>query len=81
MLYPSIDALLNKIDSKYSLVSVAAKRARSMQQTHDERLPKYVSYKHVGKALEEIYSGELTYRVPKQSETGAIYGKDSNIGK
>ncbi len=31
MLYPSIDALLQKIDSKYSLVSVAAKRAREMQ--------------------------------------------------
>ena len=28
MLYPSIDSLLKKIDSKYSLVSVAAKRAR-----------------------------------------------------
>jgi len=68
MLYPSIDSLLNKIDSKYSLVSVAAKRARAMQQSRDERLPKYVSYKYVGKALEEIYSGELTYRIAKKSE-------------
>ena len=31
MLYPSIDSLLTKIDTKYSLVSVAAKRARQMQ--------------------------------------------------
>lgn len=31
MLYPSIDNLLLKIDSKYSLVTVAAKRARYMQ--------------------------------------------------
>ena len=68
MLYPSIDSLLEKIDSKYSLVSVAAKRARSMQQVRDERLPKYVSYKYVGKALEEIYSGELTYRISKKAE-------------
>jgi DNA-directed RNA polymerase subunit omega len=52
MLYPSIDSLLEKIDSKYSLVSVAAKRARVMSQVNDERLPKYVSHKHVGKALE-----------------------------
>ncbi|EKN66378.1 hypothetical protein BABA_16557 [Neobacillus bataviensis LMG 21833] len=65
MLYPSIDSLLEKIDSKYSLVSVAAKRARVMSQIKDERLPKYVSYKYVGKALEEIYSGELTYRISK----------------
>ena len=70
MLYPSIDSLLGKIDSKYSLVSVAAKRARSMQQTKDERLPRYVSHKCVGKALEEIYKGELTYRVAKKQDVG-----------
>jgi len=63
MLYPSIDKLLEIIDSKYSLVSVAAKRARQMAINHDERLPKYVSEKPVGKALEEIYAGELTYRI------------------
>lgn len=71
MLYPSIDRLLERIDSKYSLVSVAAKRARIMQQVHDERLPKYVSHKCVGKALEEIYAGELTYRISKKPETPA----------
>lgn len=68
MLYPSIDALLEIIDSKYSLVSVAAKRARAMQEAKDERLPKYVSHKFVGKALEEIYAGELTYRIAKKEE-------------
>lgn len=71
MLYPSIDSLLEKIDSKYSLVSVAAKRARMMQQAKDERLPKYVSYKYVGKALEEIYSGDLTYRISKKADAPA----------
>jgi DNA-directed RNA polymerase subunit omega len=50
---------------------VAAKRARVMQQARDEKLPKYVSYKFVGKALEEIYSGELTYRISKKAETSA----------
>ncbi|WML51952.1 DNA-directed RNA polymerase subunit omega [Neobacillus sp. PS3-12] len=68
MLYPSIDRLLEKIDSKYSLVSVAAKRARVMSQKRDERLTKYVSHKCVGKALEEIYAGELTYRIAKKPE-------------
>jgi DNA-directed RNA polymerase subunit omega len=71
MLYPSIDRLLERIDSKYSLVSVAAKRARVMQQAHDERLPKYVSHKCVGKALEEIYAGELTYRIDKRPDSEA----------
>jgi DNA-directed RNA polymerase subunit omega len=71
MLYPSIDSLLNKIDSKYSLVSVAAKRARYMQQHEDLRLEKYVSHKFVGKALEEIYSGKLTYRLASKADTPA----------
>jgi DNA-directed RNA polymerase subunit omega len=62
MLYPSIDSLLEKIDSKYSLVSVAAKRARQMQIKNDSRIEKPVSHKQVGKALEEIHSGKLTYR-------------------
>ncbi|MBM7692324.1 DNA-directed RNA polymerase subunit omega [Peribacillus deserti] len=61
MLYPSIDSLLNKIDSKYSLVSVAAKRARQMQGNDNTKLQKPVSYKNVGKALEEIHAGILTY--------------------
>ena len=61
MLYPSIDALLEIIDSKYSLVSVAAKRAREMQIKNDCRIENPVSYKSVGRALEEIYSGKLTY--------------------
>ena len=60
MLYPSIDSLKNKIDSKYSLVSLASKRARQMQEQGNEKLGSYVSYKPVGKALEEIAAGSLT---------------------
>ncbi|MBN6887103.1 DNA-directed RNA polymerase subunit omega [Cytobacillus horneckiae] len=63
MLYPSIDALMTKIDSKYSLVSVAAKRARRMQQHEKPQLESYVSHKNVGKALEEINANELFYRL------------------
>ncbi|OCA85500.1 DNA-directed RNA polymerase subunit omega [Bacillus sp. FJAT-27225] len=69
MLYPSIDSLLNKIDSKYSLVSVAAKRARFLQQNEDPRLDKYVSHKYVGKALEEIDGGQLSFRVANKADT------------
>lgn len=59
MLYPSVDQLKNKIDSKYSLVSVASKRARQLQEEGGERLTSYVSAKQVGKALEEVAAGEL----------------------
>ncbi|WP_053362111.1 DNA-directed RNA polymerase subunit omega [Bacillus sp. FJAT-27251] len=70
MLYPSIDSLLTKIDSKYSLVSVAAKRARNMQIQHDARLEKYVSHKYVGKALEEIHADRLHFRTAAGEENG-----------
>lgn len=70
MLYPSIDNLLTKIDSKYSLVSVAAKRARQMQENKgSEVLHSYKSYKFVGKALEEIYADELVMKKKNVNET------------
>ncbi|PLR84157.1 DNA-directed RNA polymerase subunit omega [Bacillus canaveralius] len=65
MLYPSIDSLMTKIDSKYSLVSVAAKRARNLQQNGKPRLDKYVSHKNVGKALEEIHKEKLHFSANK----------------
>jgi len=59
MLYPSIDNLMNFIDSKYSLVTVAAKRARKLQEHEKTLLSEYKSHKFVGKALEEIYAGAI----------------------
>ncbi|PLR97337.1 DNA-directed RNA polymerase subunit omega [Bacillus sp. T33-2] len=73
MLDPSIDSLLTKIDSKYSLVSVAAKRARSMQINFDPRLGKYVSHKYVGKALEEIHADKLHFKTAaNQDQLNAV---------
>lgn len=60
LLYPSQDDLLKKIDSKYSLVILSAKRAKQLhngEATH--MLDDYHSVKNVGKALEEIISGDL----------------------
>jgi DNA-directed RNA polymerase subunit omega len=67
MLYPSIDTLMNKIDSKYKLVTVAAKRARNLQDKHALLLDKTVSHKYVGKALEEISAGVLIVKAQKQT--------------
>ncbi|RAL26115.1 DNA-directed RNA polymerase subunit omega [Thermoflavimicrobium daqui] len=53
MLYPSIDKLMSKADSKYSLVVLAAKRARQLLDGSEPQLKPY-SKKHVGAALEEI---------------------------
>ncbi|WP_456271591.1 DNA-directed RNA polymerase subunit omega [Bacillus sp. AK031] len=73
MLNPSIDSLMKKIDSKYSLVSIAAKRARSLQEDGSFMLDKYVSEKYVGKALEEIETGKLSM---KEREAGAVYSDE-----
>ncbi|MBS2968929.1 DNA-directed RNA polymerase subunit omega [Metabacillus sp. KIGAM252] len=61
MLNPSIDSLMNKLDSKYTLVTVASKRAREMQIYKDQQIQKPISHKFVGKALEEIDAGLLFY--------------------
>ncbi|AJD90945.1 MULTISPECIES: DNA-directed RNA polymerase subunit omega [Jeotgalibacillus] len=71
MLYPSSDALRKNIDSKYSLVSVAAKRARNMQEKGDKgSLESYHSVKFVGQALEEIAAGQLVMKKPQE---GILY--------
>lgn len=55
MLYPSIDELMNKVDSKYTLVVAAAKRARNLRDGRPTELSSPKSRKVVGVALEEIY--------------------------
>ena len=59
MLDPSIDSLMNKLDSKYTLVTVSARRAREMQMNKDAQIENPKSHKFVGKALEEIDAGLL----------------------
>lgn len=60
MLYPSIDKLLDKVNSKYTMVILSAKRAHELHNDIDPLLDEYKSYKNVGRALEEIVAGELT---------------------
>lgn len=68
MLYPSIDVLKERVDSKYSLVSLAAKRARQMQEIGNYKLEEYRSHKPVGKALEEVAAGVLTMETQDDSK-------------
>jgi len=61
MLYPSIDSLLSRIDSKYTLVTLAAARAREIQHGANLYVETSKSHKEVGKALEEISQGLISY--------------------
>lgn len=69
--YPSIDDLLDKTDSKYSLVSYAAKRARQINAYYSQLgeglleyvgplVETYVQEKPLSIALREIDAGLLT---------------------
>ncbi|KGX88503.1 DNA-directed RNA polymerase subunit omega [Pontibacillus litoralis JSM 072002] len=61
MLEPSIDSLLKNINSKYTLVTLSARRARQMQETNKYLIEDHFSDKYVGIALEEINNGNLHY--------------------
>lgn len=65
MLYPSIDKLLEKIDSKYSMVILSAKRAHELHHKAEPLLDEYKSHKNVGRALEEIVAGEINLLAEK----------------
>ena len=56
VIYPSIDKILNLIDSKYELVHIISARAKEMTETGHYQMPeyKYKSKKNLGRALEEI---------------------------
>lgn len=58
MRYPSIDKLLEVSNSKYKLAIASAKRAKEIQES-DETLINTSCVKPVGRALEEIKSGEV----------------------
>lgn len=59
MLKPSIDSLLEKVNSKYSLVILASKRAHELEAGATPMLENFDSVKNVGRALEEIDAGDV----------------------
>ena len=63
MLKPSIDSLLDRVNSKYSLVILASKRAHELDAGAQATLENFDSVKSVGQALEEI-EAELVVNDP-----------------
>ena len=59
MLKPSIDSLLDRVNSKYSLVILASKRAHELDASAQPTLDSFDSVKSVGQALEEIDAGNV----------------------
>ena len=71
MLKPSIDTLLDKVPSKYSLVILEAKRAHELEAgatpTQD-----FKSVKSTLRALEEIESGNVTIHPDPEGKREAV---------
>jgi DNA-directed RNA polymerase subunit omega len=64
MINPSLDVLVEKVDSKYTLVVLAAKRAREIMDGQ-QPLAESKSNKPVTVALEEVAQGKITYERTK----------------
>lgn len=64
-LEPSIDQLLKQVDSKYTMVVAAAKRARQLNEGKLPTLDHPRAKKSVGIALEELAAGNLHFQRPR----------------
>ena len=76
MIHPRIDDLLERVDSRYALVIVAAKRARQINNYHhqlgegigiDESPPPLIesrSKNYLTMAMEEIAGGKIKHTHP-----------------
>ena len=61
MIYPTLKNLLEKVDSKYTLVVAVAKRARELTDGQPKLTKATSSSKPVTIAVHEIAEGKVTY--------------------
>ncbi len=59
MRYPSVDDLLTKVDSKYKLAYIAAKRAKIIEEENYCAADNSICAKPVGQALEEVLEDKV----------------------
>ena len=60
LIKPTLESLMTKVDSKYTLVTLAAKRARKIKDG-DEPLVDVDTTKVVSIAMEEIDQGQIQH--------------------
>lgn len=61
MLYPPVSELVEKVGSRYQLVTLVAKRARKITaEAEENQVP--IERKPVSSAIDEVYSGKLTIK-------------------
>lgn len=71
MLKPSIDTLLDKVPSKYSLVILEAKRAHELE-AGAKATQEFTSVKSTLRALEEIEAGNVVIHPDPEAKREAV---------
>lgn len=61
MLYPPVSELVDKVGSRYQLVNLVARRARSLSTEADEKGIS-LDRKPVSSAIDEVYTGKLAIK-------------------
>jgi len=74
MLYPSMAELLEKVDSRYMLVNVIAKRAREISSEAEETKD-FLDEKSVSLAIKEIADGRITVGKRDDQELEEVGGE------
>ena len=61
MLYPPVAELVDKIGSRYQLVNLVARRARTISaESEEKQIP--LERKPVSSAIDEVYTGKLSIK-------------------
>ncbi len=66
MIQPTLDELMKKVDSRYTLVVLASKRARALTERRNAGDDDGVVKKPVTTALMEIAQDKIAYKSPKK---------------
>ena len=61
MLYPPVAELVDKVGSRYQLVNLVARRARTLATEAEDHVI-VLEKKPVSTAIDEVYTGKLTIR-------------------
>lgn len=68
MLYPPVADLVDKVGSRYALINLVAKRARSIS-AEAENSGEPLTKKPVSSAIDEVYTGKLTVNSDEKADT------------
>ena len=78
-MHPSVDKILNIVDSKYKLVHVVSRRSKQMlaNKHYQMKQDEYTNKKELGRALEEVEKGLITIKDIEKQIKYPLAAKDA----